>query len=81
MHQWLSRDPVSRLQTYLTSAGALDDDADIAAEAERFADDVRTRMNQDVAPAPDELFEHVYAEPTAALRRQRDHLRAELADD
>jgi 2-oxoisovalerate dehydrogenase E1 component alpha subunit len=83
VQQWLARDPVSRLEAYLRSAGALDDAAaaEIAAEAETFAVDVRTRMHQDVAPSPDELFTHVYASPTPALLQQRDHLREELAHD
>ena len=80
VQQWLARDPLSRLDTYLRSSGALDDGdvAAFAAEAERFADDVRTRMHQDVATNPDDLFEHVYATPTPALQRQRAHLREEL---
>ena len=43
----------------------------LAAEAERLAEDVRERMNADVSADPAELFEHVYAQPTAALERQR----------
>ena len=83
VQQWLARDPVSRLETYLRTTGVLDDAAaaGIAAEAESFATGLRTRMNQDVAPSPDELFAHVYASPTAALQQQRDHLREELAHD
>ncbi len=80
VQQWLARDPLARLETHLRSSGALDDAAAaaIAAEAESFADGVRTRMNQDVSPQPDELFEHVYATPTPALVRQRAQLRTEL---
>jgi pyruvate dehydrogenase E1 component alpha subunit len=78
---WLARDPVARLERYLRVAGMLDDEAvaHLAAEAERLAADVRERMNADVAIEPAELFEHVYAEPTAALREQRSALLAELA--
>jgi pyruvate dehydrogenase E1 component alpha subunit len=36
------------------------------------------RMNADVAVDPAELFEHVYARPTAALERQRAALLDEL---
>ena len=54
--------------------------AGIAAEAERLAEDVRQRMNADVAADPAELFEHVYAQPTAALERQRAALLAELEE-
>ena len=38
------------------------------------------RMNADVSVDPAELFEHVYARPTAALERQRAALLAELAE-
>ncbi len=78
---WLTRDPLSRLETYLRGTGALDDTSvdDIAAAAERFAEQVRTRMNIDVEADPESLFETVYAHPTRQLRRQRDDLRAELA--
>jgi 2-oxoisovalerate dehydrogenase E1 component alpha subunit len=83
VQQWLARDPVSRLATYLRSAGALDDTsaAAVAAEAEAFADDVRTRMNRDVAPSVDELFDNVYATPTVALEAQRAALHEELSRD
>ncbi len=78
---WLARDPLARLETYLRGTGALEDPTadDIAAAAERFAEDLRTRMNVDVETDPDSLFASVYAQPTAHLRRQRDDLRAELA--
>ena len=52
----------------------------LAVEAERLAEEVRTRMNADPSIDPAELFEHVYAQPTAALERQRAALLAELAD-
>jgi 2-oxoisovalerate dehydrogenase E1 component alpha subunit len=78
---WLARDPITRLESYLRARDLLDDAAAgrIAAEAERFAEDVRQRMDQDVSLDPAELFEHVYARPTAALDRQRAELLAELA--
>jgi 2-oxoisovalerate dehydrogenase E1 component subunit alpha len=79
---WLERDPIARLETHLRAKGLLDDAAAgrLAAEAERLADEVRMRMNADVSADPAELFEHVYARPTAALERQRTALLAELAD-
>jgi 2-oxoisovalerate dehydrogenase E1 component alpha subunit len=81
VRSWLARDPLSRLDTYLRSAGALDDAAAaaVAAEAEQFAEQVRTRMNADVSPSTDELFDHVYRTPTAALERQRAALAEELS--
>jgi pyruvate dehydrogenase E1 component alpha subunit len=77
---WLARDPISRLEAYLRSQSLLSD-ADVTAladEADRLAADVRMRMNADVAVDPAELFEHVYARPTAALERQRAALLDEL---
>ena len=48
-------------------------------DAEAMAADLRSRMNQEPALDPMELFEHVYAEPTPQLLEQREQLRAELA--
>jgi 2-oxoisovalerate dehydrogenase E1 component alpha subunit len=78
---WLERDPIVRLEAYLRAGGLLDDAAAgrLAAEAEQFAGEIRDCMNAEVAADPTELFEHVYARPTAALERQRAALLAELA--
>jgi 2-oxoisovalerate dehydrogenase E1 component alpha subunit len=80
--EWLGRDPLARLETYLRGIGELDDRraAEIHAGAEAFAAGLRDRMNADVEHLPDELFEHVYARPTTNLLTQRAELRAELAD-
>jgi pyruvate dehydrogenase E1 component alpha subunit len=77
--RWLARDPIARLEAYLRAAGALDDAAAerLAVEAERLAADVRARLGAEPAAEPDALFAHVYAEPTRALRAQREQLRAE----
>jgi pyruvate dehydrogenase E1 component alpha subunit len=79
---WLERDPIARLETYLKAGGLLDDAAAgrLAAEADELAEELRARMNADVSVDPAELFEHVYARPTAALERQRAELLAELAE-
>jgi 2-oxoisovalerate dehydrogenase E1 component alpha subunit len=79
---WLERDPITRLEAYLRAGRLLDDDAagQLEAEAERLAEDLRQRMNVDVSADPAELFEHVYAHPTAALERQRAALLAELQE-
>jgi 2-oxoisovalerate dehydrogenase E1 component alpha subunit len=75
VQQWLAKDPIRRLETYLRSTGPLDDPA---AEADRFAADVRTRMADDPPLDPREMFDTVYATPTPALIRQRADLLAEL---
>jgi pyruvate dehydrogenase E1 component alpha subunit len=79
---WLERDPIARLEACLRASALLDDAAAgrLADEAEQLAAEVRTRMNAEVAADPAELFEHVYARPTAALERQRAALQAELAE-
>jgi 2-oxoisovalerate dehydrogenase E1 component subunit alpha len=77
VRQWLARDPLTRLQSYLQATGDLPDFTD---EAERFADDVRTRMNIDVEPDPGDLFDTVYATPTTALQQQRDQLLTEIRE-
>jgi pyruvate dehydrogenase E1 component alpha subunit len=79
---WLERDPISRLEAYLKASALLDDAAAgrLATEAEQLAEEVRNRMNAEVSADPAELFEHVYARPTAALERQRTALLTELAE-
>ncbi|MEU2351011.1 pyruvate dehydrogenase (acetyl-transferring) E1 component subunit alpha [Modestobacter sp. NPDC049651] len=79
---WADRDPVDRLERLLTARGLLDDDrrTALAAEAEQLAERVRAGMSADTEPDPLELFDHVYAEPTAQLRAQRELLAEELAD-
>jgi pyruvate dehydrogenase E1 component alpha subunit len=82
VQSWLARDPIVRLEAYLESAGLLDEDAarQLTAEAERFAEGVRQRMNIDAELDPAELFAHVYARPTEALEHQRAALLSELED-
>jgi 2-oxoisovalerate dehydrogenase E1 component alpha subunit len=70
VRSWLARDPITRLGRYLADRGGLDT-AMLDAEAERLAVDLRERLNIDVEPDPAELFHHVYAQPTALLRRQQ----------
>jgi pyruvate dehydrogenase E1 component alpha subunit len=80
---WLARDPISRLQTYLQDNGLLDE-AGIAAitdEGEARAERLRAAMNADPVTDPSELFTHVYTEPTALLRRQARALVSELSAD
>jgi pyruvate dehydrogenase E1 component alpha subunit len=82
VQDWLARDPIARLDAYLRAQDLLDDAAAerLTAEAERLARNVRDRLNAEAAVDPAELFEHVYAQPTAALERQRAALLAELAE-
>ena len=79
---WLARDPITRLEAYLRAAGLLGDQAAarLSAEAEQFAQRVRDLMNGSVDVGPGDLFDHVYAQPTASLEQQRAALLAEIAD-
>jgi pyruvate dehydrogenase E1 component alpha subunit len=81
IESWSSRDPISRLERYLTATGRLDAAAiaAVGAEADAYADATRRRMNVDPELDPAALFAHVYQEPTASLRRQQRQLAAELA--
>jgi pyruvate dehydrogenase E1 component alpha subunit len=78
---WRAADPLDRLTAYLRDRGLLTDElADSAhAEAERYAAELRARMNADTTADPLSLFDHVFAEPTPQLREQRAQLAAELA--
>jgi pyruvate dehydrogenase E1 component alpha subunit len=79
---WQARDPIARLEAHLSARGLLDEagSALLAQEAERLAASVRERMSGDVSVDPGDLFDHVYARPTAALERQRAALLAEIAE-
>ncbi|MFD2757718.1 thiamine pyrophosphate-dependent enzyme [Gulosibacter faecalis] len=72
---WREKDAIARLERYLAATGEVPD----VPEAEEVAQLTRDVMNDDVTVDPLELFEHVYAEPRASLREQRDALAAELA--
>ncbi|MEJ3403853.1 pyruvate dehydrogenase (acetyl-transferring) E1 component subunit alpha [Rathayibacter sp. YIM 133350] len=76
---WAERDPLTRLRTHLRAVGVLDDDEEtaISRHAEAVAADLRDAMNREPQPDADELFAHVFAQPTPQLLEQRDQLRRE----
>ena len=78
---WVERDPITRLEAYLREQGLLDDTAvaSYAEDAERLAAHTREGLNLDVEPDPEDLFRHVYAEPTPQLREQAAQVRDELS--
>jgi pyruvate dehydrogenase E1 component alpha subunit len=82
VRQWAARDPIARLEAYLRRNGLLDDAAaaEVIAAADQFASQVREQLNVDADTEPAELFAHVYAQPTAALDRQRAQLLADIED-
>ncbi|GAA3454568.1 pyruvate dehydrogenase (acetyl-transferring) E1 component subunit alpha [Dactylosporangium matsuzakiense] len=81
--EWAGRDPITRLETYLRDRGALSDErrAEFAADAQRVAEHLRTGINRDVEPNPQDLFAYVYASPTPQLREQAAMIADELARD
>jgi 2-oxoisovalerate dehydrogenase E1 component alpha subunit len=82
VQEWLAKDPIDRLETFLRERNLLDDDslAAVQAEAEEFAAQVRARLGTDPVLDPGVLFEHVYASPTAALAEQEAFLLREIAE-
>ncbi|WP_374007126.1 pyruvate dehydrogenase (acetyl-transferring) E1 component subunit alpha [Leifsonia sp. LS-T14] len=72
---WRAKDPVSRVEAYLTAQGALTEErtAAIAAKADAVAAEMRSGIT--ALPDPDLLsvFDHVYAEPHTGIARERDH--------
>ncbi|MCW3159163.1 thiamine pyrophosphate-dependent dehydrogenase E1 component subunit alpha [Micropruina sonneratiae] len=71
---WRARDPISRVQTYLLSAGAIDQawlDA-LDAESEELAVRVREGCLALREPKLEEFFEHTVIDPGEVLLEQRD---------
>lgn len=74
---WLPRDPITRLRTFLEARGteqAFFDDTD--AEAADFANDARRRALEIEAPGDEVIFDNVYAEPHPLVREQKAWLEA-----
>jgi pyruvate dehydrogenase E1 component alpha subunit len=72
---WARRDPVARMRAYLLGRGASEAFfADIDAEAQAFADDVRTRTNELGGLDRDAIFANVYSEPHPLIDAQREWL-------
>jgi len=79
--EWAARDPLSRIKTYLTDRGLLDDDgaAAIADKAETVATQLREGLGEDVPVEPLDLFTHVFSTPTPQLKEQSAMLADELS--
>ncbi|GAA0572932.1 thiamine pyrophosphate-dependent enzyme [Paractinoplanes ferrugineus] len=79
--EWLDRDPIRRLETYLRDRGVLTDEtrARFDAEADRVAEHLRAGLNTDIEPDPQDLFTYVYAHSTPQLREQAALLSDELS--
>ena len=73
LERWKKKDPIERVQKYLARAGRWDDGTQAAWEAE-VGEEVEAafaRADAWPAPGPAAIYEHVFAEPTPALARQR----------
>lgn len=73
LERWRQRDPIARVEVYLRAAGELTDDhlAEINADADVMARDMRAACLGMVTREPIAVFDGVYAEPHSGLRRQR----------
>jgi pyruvate dehydrogenase E1 component alpha subunit len=72
---WAERDPIARMRAYLEGRGASAQFfADVDAEGEDVAADLRTRIVTLAEPAPADMFAHVYSEPHPLMTEQRSWL-------
>ena len=69
---WRRRDPIARMRAFLLARGASEAFfAEVDAEAQALADDVRERTNALGGLEPDSMFAHVYSEPHPVIEEQR----------
>jgi pyruvate dehydrogenase E1 component alpha subunit len=77
---WKLRDPIERVRSYLVRGGLADPEffAEVDAEAKQVGARVREACRNMPDPPPLDLFDQVYAEPTAILREEREQYAAYL---
>nr|WP_249038974.1 pyruvate dehydrogenase (acetyl-transferring) E1 component subunit alpha [Deinococcus radiopugnans] len=76
---WDAKDPVLRLRTHLLSEGIMTEESE-AALLKEVADEFEAALQEADAypdPEPAEILDHVFAEPTPQLRRQREQILSE----
>jgi pyruvate dehydrogenase E1 component alpha subunit len=80
VERWKLKDPIARVQVYLTRNGLADDDffGTIQAEADDLGHHLREGCKALPDPKPLSMFDHVYAEETEELRVQREGFAAYL---
>ena len=80
LEMWKLRDPIERVRAYLVRGGLADPEffAELEEEAKQVAARVREACRNMPDPPPLSLFDHVYAEPTAILREEREQYAAYL---
>jgi 2-oxoisovalerate dehydrogenase E1 component alpha subunit len=80
LEMWKLKDPIERVRAYLARTGQAEPEffAEVEAEAKEVGARVREACRTMPDPPPLALFDHVYAEPTAILRAERDQYAAYL---
>ena len=80
LEMWKLRDPIERVRAYLVRGGLAEPEffAEVDAEAKREGAWVRDACRNMPDPPPLALFDHVYAEPTALQREEREQYAAYL---
>lgn len=80
---WRRRDPIDRLRAHLESIGELGEEylASVAAEADALGARLRQGVRAMAAPAPESMFEHVYATAHSGLTRARGEFDADRGAD
>jgi 2-oxoisovalerate dehydrogenase E1 component alpha subunit len=79
--EWQLKDPVRRMRSYLEKNLHINEEffADVDAEADQIAADLRERCLALPDPAPLEIFDHVYGAPHPLLTEERGHLARYMA--
>jgi pyruvate dehydrogenase E1 component alpha subunit len=82
VERWRRRDPIDRVRVYLRDAGAWDREweDDVSAAAAASIEDAVAAAEAVEPPEPSDIFESMYAEPTAVLERQRSELLRDLGE-
>ena len=80
LEMWKLRDPIERVRAYLVRGGLAEPEflAEVDAEAKQVGARIREACRNMPDPPPLALFDHVYAEPTAILREEREQYAAYL---
>jgi 2-oxoisovalerate dehydrogenase E1 component alpha subunit len=80
LEMWKLRDPVERVRAYLVRSGQAEPGffAEVDAEAKQVGARVREACRTMPDPPPMAIFDHVYAEPTAIVRAEREQYAAYL---